>query len=60
MDLRLPAGLFFSALGLILCVVGVVWPDHTAPLTQVNVNLYTGLFMLVFGGVMLWLSRRTS
>ena len=60
MDLRLPSGLFFSLLGLILCVVGVLAPQYRAPLTQVNVNLYGGLAMLIFGGVMLWLARRRS
>ena len=60
MDLRLPAGLFFSGLGIILCVVCTVVPEQHAPLTQTNVNLYSGLVMLTFGGVMLWLSRRSS
>lgn len=60
MDLRLPAGLFFSAIGLILCLMGLVWPSRTAPLTQINVNLYSGVVMLVFGGVMLWASRRKA
>jgi hypothetical protein len=58
MDLRLPAGLFFSALGLILCVAGLFLPESPAPLTDVNVNLYSGAAMLVFGAAMLWLSRR--
>ena len=57
-DLRLPAGLFFFGLGLILCVLGIWLPDARAPLTRANVNLYSGLVMLVFGGVMLWLGLR--
>jgi hypothetical protein len=57
MDLRLPAGLFFSVLGVILCVAGLL-PPKPAPLTAANVNLYSGAAMLVFGAVMLWLSRR--
>lgn len=59
-DLRLPAGLFFAGLGVILCVLGVAFPEQRAPLTQANVNLYIGLVMLLFGGVMLWLSKRHS
>ncbi|MGC8792079.1 MAG: hypothetical protein ACP5U2_01650 [Bryobacteraceae bacterium] len=59
-DLRLPSGLFFTLLGLILCVTGLAAPDYRAPLTQVNVNLYAGASMLVFGGVMLWLGLRRS
>lgn len=37
-----------------------VFTTSTAPLTTVNVNLYTGLTMAIFGGVMLWLSKQTS
>jgi hypothetical protein len=59
-DLRLPAGLFFFGLGLILCALGVFVPSLRAPLTDVNVNLYSGLAMLVFGAVMLVLAKRAS
>ncbi len=58
MDLRLPAGYFFTALGLILCALGLFWPSMKAPLTEANVNLYSGSVMLVFGVVMLWAARR--
>jgi hypothetical protein len=54
MDLRMPAGMFFTAVGLILSLMGLLGAGTPAPLTQVNVNLYTGLVMLAFGGVMLW------
>lgn len=46
--------------GLILCALGVVSPAARAPLTDVNINLYVGVTMLVFGGVLLWLARRSS
>jgi hypothetical protein len=59
-DLRLPAGLFFSGLGVILCLLGLFDPSLRAPLTTANVNLYSGLVMLGFGGVMLWLAKRAS
>jgi len=59
-DLRVSSGLFFSLLGLILCALGIFAPGTRAPLTDVNVNLYTGIAMLVFGGVMLWLARRRA
>jgi hypothetical protein len=59
-DLRTPIGLFFSLLGVILLIVGVVDPNARAALTQVNANLYCGASMLVFGSVMLWLARRNS
>jgi hypothetical protein len=59
LDLRIPSGWFFLLMGIILTVVGL-FSGYTAALTPVNVNLYTGLSMLVFGGVLLWLSRRTT
>ncbi len=59
-DLRLPAGLFFSALGIILCIVGLAFPWRPQLEPTVNVNLYSGLTMLIFGGVMLWLAKRAS
>ena len=59
-DLRTPSGWFFAILGLILCAVGVLFPGLRAPLTQANVNLYTGIAMLLFGGMLLWLARRAS
>jgi hypothetical protein len=31
-----------------------------APLTTINVNLYSGVMMTAFGGVMLWLAKRHS
>ena len=59
MDLRVPSGWFFLLLGGILILVSVTM-NATAPLTDVNVNLYTGAAMATFGGVMLWLSRKRA
>jgi hypothetical protein len=58
MDLRYPIGLMFTLLGAVLAGYGLLRPELRAPLAAVNVNLYSGLAMLVFGGVMLWLARR--
>jgi hypothetical protein len=52
-------GWFFLLLGAILIGMGV-FTSSTAPLTTVNVNLYAGLVMAIFGGSMLWLSKLTS
>ena len=57
LDLRVPTGFFFSIVGLILVAMGVFAPAERAALTDSNVNLYCGLFMLVFGLLMLGLSR---
>jgi hypothetical protein len=59
-DLRTPSGIFFALLGLILILTGLVAPTAHAPLTTVNVNLYAGLGMLLFGTVLLCLARRSS
>jgi hypothetical protein len=58
-DLRIPIGLFFALAGVILAVTGLV-TENRAPLETANVNLYCGVSILIFGGVMLWLARRRS
>jgi hypothetical protein len=58
MDLRIPSGVFFLAMGLIVVSVGIVTPGVRAPLTEVNVNLYAGVAMLIFGGILLLLAWR--
>lgn len=59
-DLRVPVGFFFALLGLVLLIYSAVPPPPHAPLTTANVDLWCGLSLLAFGGVLLWLSRRTS
>jgi len=60
MDLRQPSGWFFTLLGALLVITGIVSPEARAPLTGVNINLYTGVVIAAFGGVLLWLARRAS
>jgi hypothetical protein len=60
-DIKLPIGLMFSILGLLLSVYGLVTAGNQAMYEkslQVNINLWIGLTMLVFGGVMLLLAFR--
>jgi hypothetical protein len=57
-DLRIPIGIFFALVGVILCATGLA-ADYRAPLESANVNLYCGASMLIFGAVMLWLARRS-
>ena len=61
MDLRLPSGLFFTLLGVILIGVGI-FPAEPRPdlLTDANVNLSSGIAMLIFGGFLLFLAKRAS
>ena len=60
MDLRKPSGYFFTLLGLILTLMGIFAPATRAPLTDANVNLYTGLAMIAFGLILLLLARRSA
>jgi hypothetical protein len=57
LDLRKPAGYFFMLLGALLAGFGAA-VDAKAPLLEMNLNLYFGIFSILFGGVFLWLSRR--
>jgi hypothetical protein len=56
LDLRMPSGVFFALLGLIL--VGVSFTNPHAPMTDGNVDLYAGAAMLAFGAFMLALAWR--
>jgi hypothetical protein len=63
-DIKFPIGLMFSILGLILAVFGL-FTNSDAGLYQrslgININLWSGAGMLVFGLLMLglaWKSRQ--
>ena len=55
LDLRFPIGLMFSLFGLLLTGYGIISPTQTQ---GININLWWGLVMLVFGLLMLWLGWR--
>ncbi|MGD9633786.1 MAG: hypothetical protein AB7G28_00585 [Pirellulales bacterium] len=62
LDIRYPIGSMFALLGLILIVFGLI-TNHKpiyAKSLDINVNLWWGLVMLVFGGVMLFLAKRAD
>ena len=61
LDIRLPIGLMFSLLGVILAVYGLLTGSDKKALERslgMNINLWWGLFILAFGVVMLLLARR--
>jgi len=65
LDLRYPIGLMFGIIGLLLIGYGLLGDQSVYAVSLgVNVNLWAGLGMTAFGGLMLgggWLSaRRTS
>jgi len=41
-----------------LMALGILFPDTRAPLTPLNINLYAGGAMLLFGAILLLLARR--
>lgn len=56
MDIRIPIGFLFLVLGIILAIFGVVTmheADMYARSLGRNINLWTGIFMMVFGSLML-------
>ena len=57
-DLRLPIGLLFTLLGLLLTTFGLLSPPELyARSMGINVNLVWGLVVLAFGGGMLAWAR---
>jgi len=60
LDLRVPSGWFFTLLGLIVLGFGLFVPDARAALTDVNVDLYCGVAMVVFGAFLLLLAMRAA
>jgi formate hydrogenlyase subunit 3/multisubunit Na+/H+ antiporter MnhD subunit len=60
-DIRLPIGMLFSALGVILTVFGALGDKaRYAQSLGIDVNLWWGIVLLAFGIIMLALGRRKS
>ncbi len=60
-DARIPMGMFFTMTGTILMAFGLSTRDNTAVYVKslgIDVNLWWGLALLVFGIVLLTLGRR--
>ena len=63
LDIRLPIGGLFSVLGLILVVYGAVTGSNTAHYDRslgVNINLWWGAAILLFGIFMVTMARRAG
>jgi hypothetical protein len=57
MDIRIPIGLLFVILGAILAFTGLFTMNDAEMYARSlgkNINLWTGIFMLIFGGGMLY------
>jgi len=62
LDIKIPIGLLFTIFGLVLSIYGLVTGSDSAFYARslgYNINLYTGLFMLLFGIIMLLLARKS-
>jgi len=60
-DIRIPIGLMFSIIGLLISIFGLITMSDTAMYQKslgINVNLLMGVLMLIFGLVMLYFARR--
>lgn len=61
-DIKIPIGMMFSILGLLLTVYGLFTSGDKALYAislNINVNLWSGLGMLVFGLMMLYFGRKS-
>jgi hypothetical protein len=60
-DIRLPIGMLFSALGILLAIFGALGNKaRYAQSLGINVNLWWGLVLVLFGLLMLALGLRKS
>jgi uncharacterized membrane protein len=60
-DIRIPIGLMFTIIGIIISIFGIVTTSDAGMYQKslgINVNIIMGLLMLVFGLVMLYFTRR--
>jgi predicted membrane channel-forming protein YqfA (hemolysin III family) len=60
-DIRIPIGLMFSILGVLISVFGIVTKSNAGMYQRslgINVNLIMGVLMLVFGLIMLFFALR--
>lgn len=61
LDIRLPIGLLFSVCGILLVLFGALSNRQLYERSlNININLWWGLAMLIFGIVMLLIGRRGS
>jgi putative Mn2+ efflux pump MntP len=62
LDIRIPIGLMFGTIGLMMTVYGLL--TGSDPMYQrslgMNVNLWWGLVLLVFGASMLYFGRKAG
>lgn len=60
MDIRKPIGLLFLILGAILVAWGAFGGEAAAGKLPFNLNLWWGVVLVAFGGVMTYYARRAA
>ncbi len=63
LDIKLPIGLMFGILGLLLTIYGLATASDSEMYIRslhVNINIWVGVSMLVFGVIMLLFVKRTK
>ena len=63
LDLRIPMGLLFTLVGLLLTVFGIATRGNVELYSRsldINVNLWWGIVLLIFGQVMFQLGRASQ
>jgi formate hydrogenlyase subunit 3/multisubunit Na+/H+ antiporter MnhD subunit len=62
LDIRYPIGLMFGIIGLVMVVYGLL--TGSDPMYQrslgINVNVWWGAVLLLFGSLMLYFARKTA
>jgi hypothetical protein len=61
-DIRTPIGLLFTILGIIIAVYGFMTrgSEIYKHSLNININIYSGICLLVFGVIMLWMAVAAS
>lgn len=60
-DIRIPIGLMFSIIGVLISVFGLATMSNTEMYQKslnINVNLIMGILMLIFGLIMLYFAQK--
>jgi len=59
LDIKIPIGLMFTIFGLLFTIFGLVTNGDIIYEQSLghNINLWSGIFMLIFGGIMLGVSN---
>ena len=63
LDIRIPIGFMFTIVGVIITLFGLFTNSDTemyAKSLSININLWMGLLMLVFGGLMLFFAKKNG